>query len=174
MAAETARRLGCDASVVAIVEDEHGSPLDVGRKRRSIPPALRRALQSRDRTCRFPGCTSTAFLDAHHVLHWAKGGGTSLANCCLLCTRHHRAVHEGGYRIEATGDPVEPWAFLRPDGSQLSPRPALPPATDYRAIARQHRRQGLDIDPQASVPEWCGEQLDLAMAIDGLVALDRP
>ncbi len=93
IAAEVARRLGCDASVVGIVEDGRGNPLDVGRKTRTIPPALRRTLASRDRGCRFPGCTSG----------------------------HHRAVHEGGYAVEATGDLTNPWVFRRPDGT-VSPR----------------------------------------------------
>jgi hypothetical protein len=54
---ETARRLACDASLLSVLENEHGEPLDVGRKTRSIPPAIRRALRTRDAGCRFPGCT---------------------------------------------------------------------------------------------------------------------
>ncbi len=134
LAAETARRLGCDAAVVAIVEDERGTPLDVGRKTRSIPPAIRRALQVRDGGCRFPGCSNRRFVDGHHIRHWPAGGETSLANLALLCRRHHRAVHEGGYTIEATGDPHHPVRFRRPDGTVLDDHPPLP-ATDHRALA---------------------------------------
>ena len=72
IAAETARRLACDASVIAIVENEKGEPLSVGRKTRSIPPALQRALNSRDKGCRFPGCTHKKYTDAHHIQHWAQ------------------------------------------------------------------------------------------------------
>jgi hypothetical protein len=72
--AETVRRLACDCSVVMVLEDEKGEPLNVGRKTRSIPPALRRALNARDRGCRFPGCTHTRYVDAHHVQHWAHRG----------------------------------------------------------------------------------------------------
>src|ERR1700678_4245551 len=74
--AETVRRLTCDASLLHLLENEHGEPLDVGRKTRSIPPAIRRALNSRDGGCRFPGCTHQRYLDAHHIEHWADGGDT--------------------------------------------------------------------------------------------------
>jgi len=69
-ASETVRRLACDASVVPILERSRREPLDVGRKTRIIPPALRRALKRRDGGCRFPGCSHTLFLDGHHVKHW--------------------------------------------------------------------------------------------------------
>ena len=174
IAAEVARRLSCDASVVAIVEDGHGNPLDVGRKTRAIPPALRRALRSRDRGCRFPGCTSRRFVDGHHVRHWSRGGETSLANLVSLCRRHHRAVHEGGYAVEPTGDPTQPWGFLRrPDGTALSPAaPALPPTT-HDAIKRCHAALGLDIGPATSVPGWYGERLDLGLAVDALLGSEE-
>jgi 5-methylcytosine-specific restriction endonuclease McrA len=77
-------------------ELEDGNPLDVGRLTRSIPPALRRALNSRDRGCCFPGCDQTRYVDGHHIRHWAKGGATSLANLVSLCRFHHRQVHDGG------------------------------------------------------------------------------
>ncbi len=70
LARETARRLGCDASVVAVLEDENGEPLNVGRKTRTIPPSIRRALFSRDKDgCRFPGCTNRHYVDGHHIKH---------------------------------------------------------------------------------------------------------
>ena len=93
------RRLLCDGGVVPVVETQDGEPLSVGRKQRTIPPAIRRALRSRDRQCSFPGCTHERYLDAHHVQHWADGGETSVNNLLLLCTSHHRAVHEGGYQV---------------------------------------------------------------------------
>ena len=90
-----------------------GTILDVGRRTRTIPPAIRRALEVRDRGCRFPGCGSR-FTDAHHVRHWADGGETSLDNCLLLCRHHHRLVHEGGWRVDwwGRGRPV----FFDPRG----------------------------------------------------------
>ena len=96
IAAETARRLCCDAGIVPVVDGANREPLSVGRRTRSIPPAVRRALLSRDRGCRFPGCTATHRLHGHHVKHWANGGETSLDNLILLCPTHHRLVHEGG------------------------------------------------------------------------------
>lgn len=98
--AETSRRLACDCSVVPIREDVFGEPLSVGRKTRTIPPALRRALEARDGGCRFPGCTHSRFVDGHHIVHWANGGETSLENLVLLCRQHHRLVHEGGFGCE--------------------------------------------------------------------------
>ena len=91
----TAQRLACDAGKVVMTHGTGGQVLDVGRKTRTIPPALRRALAARDRRCRFPGCTARR-CDAHHVRHWAHGGATRLDNLVQLCRRHHRAVHEGG------------------------------------------------------------------------------
>jgi hypothetical protein len=79
--------------------DQAGGVLDVGRKRRTVPPAIRRALEHRDAGCRFPGC-GCRYTDAHHIVHWADGGETRLDNLVLLCSRHHRAVHEGGFRVE--------------------------------------------------------------------------
>jgi Domain of unknown function (DUF222)/HNH endonuclease len=90
---ETARRLSCDASVVKILEDSEGEPLDVGRKTRTIPPSLRRALKSRDKGCVFPGCTHKRYVDGHHIHHWAEGGETKLSNLVSLCRTHHRG-HE--------------------------------------------------------------------------------
>lgn len=99
LAPETARRLACDSSVVAMRE-RGGRALSVGRRTRSIPPAIRRALAARDRGCRFPGCGLHRFVDGHHITHWAHGGPTSVENLVLLCRHHHRLVHEGGYRLE--------------------------------------------------------------------------
>ncbi len=99
--AETSRRMACDCSVVHWREDDQGEPLNIGRKTRSIPPAIRRALKRRDGGCRFPGCTCTRFVDAHHIRHWADGGETSMNNLVLLCRRHHRLVHEEGFGVQA-------------------------------------------------------------------------
>ena len=93
---ETVRRLTCDGALVSVLEDDDGRVLNVGRKTRTIPPAIRRALTARDVHCQFPGCTQTRHLDGHHLVHWAHGGVTSLDNLILLCRRHHRHVHEFG------------------------------------------------------------------------------
>lgn len=111
---ETVKRLCCDGSTVAIVQDEQGEPLSIGRKSRVVPTAIKRALQARDRGCVFPGCQNRRFVDAHHIKHWSAGGETSLDNLMLLCSRHHRLVHEGGFRIER--DYRNRWFFREPDG----------------------------------------------------------
>ena len=97
VSAETSRRLSCDASVVVMREGADGSVLDVGRRTRTVPTPIRRALTARDSRCRFPGCTARR-CDAHHITHWADGGSTSLDNLMLLCRRHHTLLHEGGLR----------------------------------------------------------------------------
>jgi hypothetical protein len=131
LAQETAERIACDASIVELRERD-GEPLSVGRKRRTIPPAIRRALQARDRRCRFPGCENRRFLDAHHVQHWARGGETKLGNLVLLCRRHHRFVHEADYSVATRTDGGlsfhDPWGVPIPD----TPRP--PPGDPGRVV----------------------------------------
>lgn len=116
LATETVRRIGCDAALVRILESGDGEPLDVGRKTRVIPPALRRALKRRDGGCRFPGCTHTKFVDGHHIVHWADGGATSLENLVTVCRHHHRLLHEGGYAVAKHG---AAFRFYRGDGLQV-------------------------------------------------------
>ena len=121
---ETVKRLTCDGSLIKVVEDDRGSPLDVGRKQRTVSTALKRALWARDRGCSFSGCRNTRYVDAHHIRHWADGGDTSLENLTLLCTHHHTLLHEGGFTIHRN----EPAAiyFRRPDGRVI-------PRSGYRA-----------------------------------------
>src|SRR5690606_12962749 len=129
---ETSRRIACDASRVRVLRGPGGSVLDVGRRTRTIPPALRRALEVRDRRCRLPGC-GRRFTDAHHVRHWAEGGATSLGNCLLLCRHHHRLVHEGGWTIEWWGD-ARP-AFVDPRGQVHFEGRWQPPGLDADPVA---------------------------------------
>lgn len=90
-----ARRLSCDSTIVRMILDEHATPIDVGRATRTIPPALRRALDARDRGCQWTGCDApTDWCDAHHIEHWADGGPTDLTNLVLLCRTHHTAMHQ--------------------------------------------------------------------------------
>jgi len=113
VAAETSRRLSCDASVVRVHTNGEGDVLRVGRRTRTISPVLRRALEVRDGGCRFPGC-GLRFTDAHHVTHWADGGGTSLDNLLLLCRHHHRLMHEDGWAVAFT--PGDEPTFRSPTG----------------------------------------------------------
>jgi Domain of unknown function (DUF222)/HNH endonuclease len=159
LAAETARRLACDASLVRVIERD-GRPLSLGRKTRSIPPALRRALHTRDRGCRFPGCGSRRFVDAHHIEHWADGGATDLSNLVVLCGHHHRLVHGGGYTI--TKQPGGRLAFHRPDGRTIPACPGAPPGRPA-PLARTRR-------PDACVPR-CNDPLHLDLAVDAMLTI---
>ncbi len=103
--------------MVTMTDGANGEPLSVGRKQRTVPTAIKRALWARDQGCSFPGCSNTSYVDAHHVRHWSKGGETSLKNLMLLCSQHHRLVHEGGYEI--CTDVEGQWYFKRPDGRAI-------------------------------------------------------
>jgi hypothetical protein len=100
-----------------VVEDEHGNPLDVGRKQRTLSTALRRALLARDRGCTFPGCHRQRYVDGHHIKHWINNGETILGNLALLCSLHHRLLHEGGFKIHKDKDGA--LHFTRPDGREI-------------------------------------------------------
>ena len=154
ISAETSRRLLCDAGIVPVLTDAQGTPLDVGRKSRSIPAALRRALAVRDRGCRFPGCTHTRYVDAHHVRHWVDGGETSLANTLLLCGRHHTLVHEGGFRVVVDGTGAR---FFDPAGIEL-PEVGIPRLVGTRAY-----------EIGAPSPGWDGQRVDYDAAVASLL-----
>jgi hypothetical protein len=111
---ETVRRLCCDGAIVPLVQDDTGKPTGLGRKHRVVHPQLRRALLARDRGCRFPGCTHSKWLDAHHVVHWADGGKTTPDNLVMLCSAHHRLLHEGGFEIRP--GPNGEWQFRNASG----------------------------------------------------------
>ena len=160
--------MACDAGLVVLRHAADGALLDVGRRTRTVPTALRRALQDRDHgQCQFPGCESR-HCDAHHVVHWADGGETRLSNLILACRFHHRALHEEGIRVVATGDGA--FRFLRPDGVPL---PAVPAAARWEgaSLAPTDARleaAGISIGPHTATPEWYGEPLELAAALDVL------
>lgn len=153
---QTLRRLSCDAAVVRIVEGADGTILDLGRRTRVPSPALRRALHCRDRGgCRFPGCTARRFVQGHHIQHWAHGGETTLANMVLLCSAHHRLLHEGGYTIVA--DESDAIRFCRPDGTPIPDSPT-PPTLTGRIGEHPTSAQ---IDADTIKPEWYGDRLDM-------------
>jgi len=173
VSAETSRRLACDASRVVMRHDQGGRLLEVGARTRTIPPALRRALQHRDHGCRFPG-RGLPPGEGHHVRHWAEGGPTTLSNLALLCRRHHRAVHEEGYQVDRLPDGE--LSFRRPDGRLL---PEVPPAPTLsgdpvEALRAQHAAQGLRLHARTTCPSWLGERLDLGWAISVLHPLANP
>ncbi|MEW6476250.1 MAG: DUF222 domain-containing protein [Actinomycetota bacterium] len=163
---ETARRLACDATIVAMIEAANGTPLDVGRKRRTPPAPLRRALRRRDGGCRFPGCGNRRFLHAHHIVHWINGGETKLINLILLCSHHHRLVHEGGYRIESLRDQV--FAFYDRAGRVM---PEVPPPNRAEGpdIRERNAAAGRGITPETCRSLGEGEPYDLGLAVEGIL-----
>ncbi len=91
---ETVRRLTCDASIIPMVLGSDSEPLNIGRKTRTIPPAIRRAIEQIYDGCAWPGCDAPlSWCDIHHKVHWADGGETSVHNCAPYCRKHHIVVH---------------------------------------------------------------------------------
>ncbi len=121
---ETFERLSCDCSVVVAKTDEAGNVLNIGRSRRTIPPAIRRAMLVQGRSCSWPGCAHHAFLDAHHLIHWGDRGETKLSNLVFLCHSHHFKAHEGGFTISrhASAMGLSELVFRRPDGTRIEHR----------------------------------------------------
>jgi hypothetical protein len=175
ISAETARRLSCDAGLVHWLENSVAGqagvePLSIGRKSRTIPPAIRRALQRRDGGCRFPGCTNTHFVDAHHIQHWADGGETAMENLVLLCRHHHRLVHEGGFGIgKAAHGVIE---FSAPAGEVILTGPARNSRGNAWSLFEQHSECGIHITPKTSQSLWLGETMDDDMAIQVMLQLE--
>jgi Domain of unknown function (DUF222)/HNH endonuclease len=122
---ETAEMVLCDCSVARVVLAGRSEPLDVGRKTPVVSPSMRRAVVVRDRYCRFPGCDRPpSWCDAHHVVHWTKGGPTAIHNLVLLCRRHHRLIHHRRFRVDMVdAQPV----FSRADGTLLEATDRAPP-----------------------------------------------
>jgi len=135
ISAETARRLSCDAAVVRTTTNADGATLDVGRRTRSIPSSIQKALRLRDKRCRFPGCTQDAALNAHHIQHWAQGGATKLSNLVRLCDLHHWFVHEGGGGMRVERGRLH---FLDPRGRPIEHAPPV----------------GVGGQPQADLLRW--------------------
>ena len=180
---ETVRRLACHASLVTVLEDSTTKVLNVGRKTRTIPPAIRRALTIRDQGCRVPGCTQSRYVDAHHIQHWCDGGETSLDNLVLLCRHHHRLLHQGAFLIEnrpknehSHQSEEKGIVFMRADGQVISqslyPQFSQP---DIRAdggleIEIEHKALGLDIIAGTAVCTWQGESMDYGLAVAAMLA----
>lgn len=191
VAVETARRLGCDGALLGVVKGDQGEPLAVGRRTRTVPSAIRRALRVRDGGCRFPGCDRSRFTHAHHIKHWADGGETSLDNLVTLCSRHHRLVHEGGYGVRVNEGEIR---FTRPDGREMLPAGIPPegiphggcfrgntskaggartdggaqPTGGAQRLAAINAARGVSIDARTARCRWGGERMDYDIAIDAL------
>jgi hypothetical protein len=168
---ETARRLSCDAGVVEVVQDEQGVPLSVGRRRRTIGGALKRALRKRDEMCSFPGCTNRIFLEGHHIQHWADGGETSLRNMALLCSSHHRYVHEYGYTIEL-GPDHRP-RFRDPHGRCVAAVPEQVRVAELGWPQIRAANEALRINAETIAGPWDGTPVDYGRIVGHLAAVDN-
>ena len=127
---EVARRLACDSRLEAVIYGSEDDPVGIGRNARTVPAWLMRQLRRRDRGCTFPGCGTTRYLQAHHIVAWYEGGPTDLDNLTLSCTFHHKLVHEYRWRVVLRKEGV---MWFRPDGRRYDPALAMvdraPPLT---------------------------------------------
>jgi Domain of unknown function (DUF222)/HNH endonuclease len=133
IAPAAAERLVCNARLQTVVEDARGEVVRVGRLRREPPSWMLRQLRFRDRGCVFPGCGTRRFTEAHHVVWWSKGGATDLENLVLICSFHHRLVHEHGWRLSTTPHGEVRW--FRADGERFLAGPSPGGATEPREAA---------------------------------------
>jgi hypothetical protein len=158
VAPATLQMIACNATISTMLHDEHGTVLNVGRRTRKPPAALRRAARERDRyRCRFPGCESRR-VDLHHIVFWANGGETTLGNLICLCKRHHVLVHDKGIIISTAGGA---FTFFQPDGTPIPDSPPLPGGS-ADGLRDSH---DADLDWHTIIPPHSGERLDLRMAI---------
>jgi len=167
--AGTSRRIACDSSLVTIKEDKTGEPISIGRRSRTIPPPMRRALRARDKGCRFPGCTNTRFVDGHHIQHWADSGETSLDNLVMLCRHHHHLVHEGGFVCEKS--PSGDIDFKDQREQVLEPFPTMPGVAANDDVQQWVDREFFEanIDSDSCTAKWhAGERLDWHAAVGSL------
>jgi hypothetical protein len=168
ISAETLRRVACDCGLVAVGGDGEGENLNIGRRSRSIPPALRRALMVRDHGCAFPGCSHTRFLHAHHIEHWLHGGETSLNNTVLACSHHHHLLHEGGWTISRDSDGS--FLFHSPSGRVLAQNPPRERVENIGSWMREWADEhSLELGPEVNMPLWDGSKPDYDMAISWLL-----
>jgi hypothetical protein len=165
-----ARRLSCDAGVAEVVEGERGDILSVGRKRRVIAGGLKRALLKRDQQCTFPTCTNRLFLEGHHIEHWADGGETSLSNGLILCSHHHRYVHEYGYTVEI--GPDQRPQFRDRHGWLVAAVPGTQAKADLGWPRIREMNQPLLIDAETIACEWDGRPVDYGAVVGYLVRAD--
>jgi hypothetical protein len=168
---DVARMLACDSARVNMTADQTGALMDVGRSTRTIPPAIARALWVRDGCCRAPGCGRRRHLQAHHIEHWVDGGPTCMANLMLVCSRHHKAIHEGRLFVEIRDGKL---VFRDAQGKE---RPAAPASAatgeELEALERFLKDADLHIDASLNEPRWDGTRLDLDEALAWMSVADQ-
>jgi hypothetical protein len=157
------------------LEDEQGKVLNIGRRTRTVPASITRALNIRDKICRVPGCCESRYVDAHHIEHWADGGETSLDNLVTICRTHHRQLHQGHFTITtektATGQQL---VFTTPSGREIQTSffPQFPDV-DAEMSADALRTAAPAVDAETCIPHWHGEDCDYGMAIEALLRRDN-
>jgi hypothetical protein len=147
-------RLACDGGVRLTTHGSDGRTLDLGRRRRRPTSRQLKALRRRDGGCAVPGCDRSRFLHAHHVTFWSRGGPTALDNLVLLCGDHHRALHDGAYRIERLGG--QRFRFRDADGTAIAYAPDL--SGSAARLAGDLAAYTL-IDGRTLTPDWYGDRL---------------
>ena len=117
----------------------------------------------------FPGCTHTRYVDGHHIHHWAAGGETRLSNLVSLCRFHHRAVHEGGLKVERCDDGA--WRFVNARGESMSGcAPGhTSPLAHWTQVVHDNEKTGVRITARTAATGWRGERMDYGIAIDALL-----
>lgn len=181
---DAARRLACDASLLVVTEDDVGNVLDIGRRSRIIPAGMARALSIRDGGCQFPGCCESRYVEGHHIKHWADGGETKLDNLVTLCRYHHRELHRGRFYLSVKAASAKPkggvehfadrLCFSTVGRKQIVRNPAdfsCGCCDELKKALPKDIYDGIDVD--TAVTKWAGEQMDLSMAVDGLLGVSR-
>ncbi len=165
------QRLASDSARVEVVVGEHGEVLDVGRRSRTIPAAIARALWLRDGGCRVPGCGRTRHLHAHHVQPWAQGGATKLSNLALVCTGHHRMIHEELLECAIVDGKLR---FVDALGRRMpAAAPTAANGRDLEELELFLRRAGLRVDASLTEPRWDGTPMRLGEVLDWMLLAER-
>jgi hypothetical protein len=166
-----AQMLACDSARIDVVVGEHGDLLDVGRRTRTIPSAIGRALWLRDGGCRVPGCGRKQHLHAHHIQGWAEGGPTRLANLVLVCPGHHRMIHEGTLCAAVQNGKL---VFSDKSGRNIPAAPcSAATGQDLEELELFLRDADLHIDPSLTTPKWDGAPMDLADSLAWMFIADH-
>jgi len=166
-----ARWLACDAGLLTVIEDRDGNPLHLGKRKSSVPAAIRKAVMSRYRTCAWPGCTATA-VQMHHTHHRSAGGHDDVEGIVPECLEHHQLIHTHGIwiTIDSNGT-VHHW---RTNGTEILPNPTADHPGAVNALDAPgkltHRRLALGADPAetARQPRWHGDPFHLGDCIEAI------
>lgn len=172
LSAEAFRRVACDGGLVALAMGGKGDEVrTAGRRTRAISPSLRRALWIRDRGCRFPSCSNRRYVHGHHIQHWAEGGATTKENLVLLCSFHHRLLHEGGFSIRRQSGEIQfldACGRLVPDSPPVATKASVDEGSGDSSVILAPEG-GLPANPEVNVCGWDGDPVDYEAVVDHLL-----